>query len=75
MSIDSFNNYLYTKDIPDPDLMIRTSGELRLSNFLIWQLAYSEFVFLETYWPDFKKEDLVSAIKEYNNRERRYGRL
>lgn len=73
LTIDNFGGYLYTKDTPDPDLMIRTSGEYRTSNFLIWQLAYSEFVFLETYWPDFDKEHLVAAIKEYNNRDRRYG--
>lgn len=73
LSMDSFRGYLYTKDTPDPDLVIRTSGEYRISNFLIWQLAYSEFLFLETYWPDFDKEHLVTAIKEYNNRERRYG--
>lgn len=70
-----FSSYLDTKDLPDPDLMIRTSGEMRLSNFLLWQLAYSEFYFLDKYWPDFKKEDLINAIKNYNKKERRFGGL
>lgn len=65
--------YLLTADIPDPDLLIRTSGEQRISNFLLWQVAYTEFVFLETLWPDFSKEDLRRAISEFNSRERRYG--
>lgn len=65
--------YLLTADIPDPDLLIRTSGEQRISNFLLWQVAYTEFVFLETLWPDFSKEDLRRAICEFNSRERRYG--
>jgi undecaprenyl diphosphate synthase len=68
-----FSNYLYTKNIPDPDLLIRTSGELRISNFLIWQMAYTEFYFTKTSWPDFTKEDLNIAIEEFNKRERRYG--
>ncbi len=65
--------YLLTAEIPDPDLLIRTSGEQRISNFLLWQVAYTEFVFLETLWPDFSKEDLRRAICEFNRRERRYG--
>jgi len=65
--------YLLTADIPDPDLLIRTSGEQRISNFLLWQVAYTEFIFLETLWPDFSKEDLRRAISEFNSRERRYG--
>ncbi len=65
---------LYTKDIPDPDLMIRTSGEQRISNFLMWQLAYSELYFTETLWPDFNKEELYKAILAYQNRERRFGK-
>lgn len=69
-----FSNYLYTKNIPDPDLLIRTSGELRISNFLIWQMAYTEFYFTKTSWPDFTKEDLNIAIEEFNKRERRYGK-
>jgi len=68
-----FGKYLYTADSPDPDLIIRTSGEFRLSNFLIWQGAYSEWYFTPTYWPDFGKEDLHQAITAYNERERRYG--
>lgn len=69
-----FSNLLYTKNIPDPDLIIRTSGEMRLSNFLIWQSAYSELYFSDVLWPDFTKEDLVEAIAEFNKRERRYGK-
>ena len=64
---------LDTFDIPDPDLLIRTSGEKRLSNFLVWQLAYSEFYFPDVLWPDFTKEDLQTAIDEYNRRDRRFG--
>ncbi len=64
---------LFTAGIPDPDLIIRTSGERRISNFLLWQSAYSEFVFLDKYWPDFGKEDLEAAILEYRGRRRRYG--
>jgi undecaprenyl diphosphate synthase len=64
---------LDTSDIPDPDLLIRTSGEQRISNFLLWQLAYAEFVFLDTLWPDFKEPEFVSAISEFSRRERRYG--
>lgn len=68
-----FNGYLDTKGIPDPDLLIRTSGEQRLSNFLPWQLAYSEFYFPEVLWPDFTKDDLIKAVEKYNSRERRFG--
>ena len=64
---------LWTADVPDPDLVIRSSGEKRLSNFLLWQSAYSELVFVDTLWPDFGKDDLLSAIDEYQRRERRYG--
>lgn len=70
-----FSNYLDTADIPDPDLMIRTSGEQRLSNYLLWQLAYSEFYFTDVPWPDFHKEELIQAIEAYNNRDRRFGAL
>ncbi len=70
---DLFGKYLYTADCPDPDLIIRTSGEYRLSNFLIWQGAYSEWYFTPTYWPDFGEEDLYQALTTYNERERRYG--
>ena len=68
-----FESYLDTHGIPDPDLMIRTSGEQRLSNYLLWQLAYSEFYFTDVPWPDFTKEELVKAIEEYNHRHRRFG--
>lgn len=64
---------LFTADLPDPDLLIRTSGEKRISNFLLWQAAYAEFVFTDTLWPDFGKADLVQAVCEYHRRDRRYG--
>ena len=70
---DIFSKRLFTANIPNPDLLIRTSGEQRLSNFLLWQCAYTEFVFLDTYWPDFAEIDFESAIKVFHNRERRYG--
>ena len=73
VSQDTISGYLDTAGIPDPDLMIRTSGELRLSNYLLWQLAYSEFYFTDVPWPDFKKEELVKAIEKYNERDRSYG--
>ena len=73
VSEDTISNYLDTAGIPDPDLMIRTSGELRLSNYLLWQLAYTEFYFTDVPWPDFKKDELVKAIEKYNERDRRYG--
>lgn len=69
-----FNNYLCTKDIPDPELIIRTSGEHRISNFLLWQAAYSEFYFTDILWPDFRKENLWQAITDYQKRERRFGK-
>ncbi len=68
-----FSSYLDTREVPDPDLLIRTSGELRLSNYLMWQLAYSEFYFTEVPWPEFTKDDLWKAIEKYNGRERRFG--
>lgn len=68
-----FSGYLDTKDIPDPDLLIRTSGEQRLSNYLLWQLAYSEFYFTDVPWPDFDEKELKKAIDTYGNRDRRYG--
>ena len=73
VSENTISGYLDTAGIPDPDLMIRTSGELRLSNYLLWQLAYSEFYFTDVPWPDFKKEELVKAIEKYNERDRRDG--
>ncbi len=71
---DTIKNYLTTKDYPDPELMIRTSGEYRISNFLLYQLAYAEFYFTDTLWPDFRKEDLYKAIVDYQSRERRFGK-
>lgn len=68
-----FERFLYTSDMPDPDLLIRTSGEKRISNFLLWQCAYAELVFLDRLWPDFTRDDLESAITEYHGRDRRYG--
>lgn len=70
-----FETYLDTHGIPDPDLLIRTSGELRLSNYLLWQMAYTEFYFTDVLWPDFTKEELEKAILQYNKRERRYGKV
>jgi undecaprenyl diphosphate synthase len=70
---DLFARHLLTRDIPDPDLLIRTSGEKRISNFLLWQCAYAELVFLDRLWPDFTRDDLEFAIREYHGRDRRYG--
>lgn len=70
---EQYAAYLTTADIPDPDLLIRTSGECRLSNFLLWQCAYTEFYFIDKFWPDFEKDDLYLAIRNFQNRERRYG--
>ena len=70
---DDINNALYTAGCPDPDLIVRTAGEYRLSNFLLWQSTYSEFYFTDVLWPDFNKEELINAIVKYNGRERRYG--
>jgi undecaprenyl diphosphate synthase len=72
---DVFANQLSTVNIPDPELMIRTSGEHRVSNFLLWQMAYSELYFTETLWPDFRREDLFEAIVDYQKRERRFGKI
>jgi undecaprenyl diphosphate synthase len=71
---EDFEKYLTTCDIPDPELMIRTSGELRISNFLLWQLAYTELYFTDKLWPDFGKEDFYNAIIDFQNRERRFGK-
>ncbi len=68
-----FTRHLFTAEIPDPDLLIRTSGEKRISNFLLWQLAYAEFMFVDTLWPDFSREDFEDAIRQYQRRERRFG--
>jgi undecaprenyl diphosphate synthase len=72
-TMDNFCSSLYLKDIPDPDLIIRTSGEKRISDFLLWQLSYSEFYFTDVYWPDFDAMELKKAVREYNSRQRRYG--
>jgi len=72
---DFFNQYLSTYDLPDPDLLIRTGGEYRISNFLLWQIAYSELYFTEVLWPDFNEELLEEAINNFNKRERRFGRI
>ena len=79
MSIDQLNHdsirqYLYTSNIPDPELLIRTSGEHRISNFLLWQLAYTEFLFTDKFWPDIEKDDLYSFIYQFQQRERRFGK-
>lgn len=74
INIENFADNLYTKDIPDPDLMIRTSGEKRISNYLLWQNAYSEFYFSDTLWPDFSEKELKKIIEDYSKRERRYGK-
>lgn len=71
----SFSRYLATSDMPDPELLIRTSGELRISNYLLWQIAYSELYFTDKFWPDFRKPDLYDAILDYQNRERRFGKI
>ena len=70
-----FSSYLYTAAIPDPDLLIRTSGEHRISNFLLWQLAYSELWFTKVYWPDFNRLHLLQAIYDYQQRQRRFGKI
>lgn len=70
-----FSSYLETSPYPDPELLIRTSGELRISNYLLWQIAYAELYFTETYWPDFRKQHLYTAILDYQNRERRFGKI
>jgi undecaprenyl diphosphate synthase len=69
-----FSSYLHTNQMPDPELIIRTSGEFRLSNFLLWQLAYSELYFTDVLWPDFRKEHLLQAVLDYQSRERRFGK-
>ena len=69
-----FSRHLYTRDFPDVDLLIRTSGEVRISNFLLWQIAYAELQFLDILWPDFTKEDFFKCIVDYQTKERRYGK-
>ncbi len=75
LTYDHFTDYLQTRDIPDPDLLIRTSGEYRISNFMLWQIAYAELYFTQRLWPDFRKEDLYAAICNYQKRERRFGKI
>ena len=75
MSVADFDKYLVTADVPDPDLIVRTSGEHRLSNYLLWQGAYSEFYFTETLWPDFRKEEFAKALDSFAKRDRRYGKV
>ena len=74
ITTQKFSSLLYTADIPDPDILIRTSGEQRISNYLLWQLAYTELFFTDTLWPDFKKEELLRIIENFKTRERRYGK-
>jgi undecaprenyl diphosphate synthase len=68
-----FSNYLYTQGMPEPDLLIRTSGEMRISNFLLWQIAYAEIFVTKTLWPDFRREELIQILHDYERRERRFG--
>jgi undecaprenyl diphosphate synthase len=75
MGVGEFDGYLATAGIPDPDLIVRTSGENRLSNYFLWQGAYSEFLFVDTLWPDFRKQEFCAALEEYAKRDRRYGKL
>ena len=72
---ETLGRYLYSSEDPDPDLLIRTSGEMRISNFLLWQLAYAEFYFIDVLWPDFRRRHLYEAILAYQRRERRFGRV
>lgn len=71
---ETLRNYLVTKDYPDPDLLIRTGGELRISNFLLWQMAYTELYFSDQLWPDFRHEDFYDAVYDFQNRQRRFGK-
>lgn len=75
MGVEGFERYLVTAGIPDPDLIVRTSGEERISNYLLWQGAYSEFLFVDTLWPDFRKEEFRKALESYAKRDRRYGKV
>ena len=75
MDVNGFDRYLVTAGIPDPDLIVRTSGESRISNYLLWQGAYSEFLFVDTLWPDFRKEEFRKALESYSKRDRRYGKV
>ena len=75
ITADTVHQFLYTSELPDPDLLIRTSGELRISNFLLWQLAYTEIYITDILWPDFRREALFDALNDYVGRERRFGRV
>jgi undecaprenyl diphosphate synthase len=75
LSDELFSSYLQTSKLPDPDLLIRTSGEMRLSNFLLWELAYSEIYITDKYWPEFRRKDLYEALYDYFKRERRFGKI
>jgi undecaprenyl diphosphate synthase len=75
IDIDSLGNFLYTSNMPDPDLLIRTSGEHRLSNFLLWQIAYTEIIMTDLFWPDFREKQLINAIIDFQSRERRFGNV
>ena len=75
IGVEGFDKYLVTAGIPDPDLIVRTSGENRLSNYLLWQGAYSEFLFVDTLWPDFRKDEFRAALECYSKRDRRYGKV
>ena len=75
MGVDGFDRYLVTAGIPDPDLIVRTSGESRLSNYLLWQSAYTELLFVDTLWPDFREKDFNEALEAYAKRDRRYGKV
>lgn len=75
ISVENFNNYLFTSFMPDPDLLIRTSGEMRISNFLLWQLAYTEMYITDIYWPDFEIPEFHKALKAYEDRDRRFGKI
>jgi len=72
---ETVSNHLYTRNIPDPDLLIRTSGEMRISNFLLWQIAYSEIYITDTLWPDFNRDEYIAILKDYQGRDRRYGKV
>ena len=74
ISADVLGSYMYSSDLPDPDLLIRTSGETRLSGFLLWQAAYAEFSFVDVYWPEFRRVDFLRAIRDFTHSHRRYGR-
>ena len=75
MELQDFDRYLVTAGIPDPDLLIRTSGELRISNYMLWQCAYTEFYFTDVLWPDFRKPQFLEALEAYARRDRRYGKV